>query len=644
MDRFLRYTVVPTIVLDEALSVCQVSYSYLRFAQTSEEKLLEQNIYHLLDANASFVDSASVRRALDTAIATRKVYILPVITPERGQFWDVRATPIVDGQKVLNIFLEWEETGKDPAVQHAASAKFNNDETYRILVETVKDYAIFMLDRRGCVATWNLGAQLLKGYRPEEIIGRHFSNFYSLQDRIADKPGKKLQAALRDGKFEDEGWRYRRDGSRFWANVVITPVYRGSTLLGFSKVTRDLTERKAVEARLIAAYEETAKLKSDFLANMSHELRTPMHGMLSAITLLSDTGLNAEQTELAQIIEESGAILLQVINDILDYSKLAAGGFSLSSDAINVAEVISSVVRGVQATSSPKTTLKAVLSEEIPKAAQGDTLRYRQIVQNMVSNAIKFTEQGSICIRANLQQLDESTYTILTEVIDTGIGVPPIAAESLFTPFTQFDNSATKRFKGTGLGLSICKSLAELMGGTVGFKPNPNQQGSIFWFTAKLYRLKQLPHAVKASAEQSEHPARVAATPDVYADLEQAAAGKRILLAEDNEINQKVMLRMLNNLGFDSVDVAVDGGEALSMAKNDGHKYDLILMDISMPVLDGASVAQEIRKAGLQTPVIAVTANALKGQAETYLAKGMNDYIPKPVDRKLMVNALLRWL
>jgi osomolarity two-component system sensor histidine kinase TcsA len=266
------------------------------------------------------------------------------------------------------------------------------------------------------------------------------------------------------------------------ANVVITPVYKNDVLLGFSKVTRDLTERKKAESELIAAYEEASRLKSEFLANMSHEIRTPMNGLLSATTLLLDTQLNPEQLDLARVVQESGEVLLHVINDILDYSKLASGSFSISHDIISVPHIILSAFRAQQKVSKPGVTLEKDIDPRLPVAAEGDGFRFRQIVQNLLSNASKFSEQGCIRLHATLQHEDENTYTVLTEVVDTGIGIPLTASESLFTPFTQVDNSTTKRYNGTGLGLSICKNLAELMGGNIGFHPNPKGQGSVFWY------------------------------------------------------------------------------------------------------------------------------------------------------------------
>lgn len=214
--------------------------------------------------------------------------------------------------------------------------------------------------------------------------------------------------------------------------------------------------------------------------------------MLSALALLLDTRLDSEQLELAQVIEESGEILLQLIDDILDYSKLASGYFSVGSGIINFADIVQSVFRVHQKSCKPEVVLESHIDPLLPKAAEGDSLRYRQIVQNLMSNATKFTEEGYVRISATLEREDEEFYTILTEVIDTGIGVPAAVSGSLFTPFTQFDNSATKQFKGTGLGLSICKSLAELMGGSIGFHPNPEGRGSVFWYVTPGYKLNVL--------------------------------------------------------------------------------------------------------------------------------------------------------
>jgi osomolarity two-component system sensor histidine kinase TcsA len=234
-------------------------------------------------------------------------------------------------------------------------------------------------------------------------------------------------------------------------------------------------------------------------------------------------------------------------------------------------------------------------------------------------------------VSISLHSDDETSYTIMTEVTDTGIGVPSHAISDLFTPFTQFDNSATKRYKGTGLGLSICKSLTELMGGTIGFRPNPNPHGSIFWFTTKLAKLEEKSIPTRPACISGEK-------------LTEMALKKQLLLVEDNVINQTVMVRLLKVLGFQYVDIALDGAQAVQLVKKKPLTYNLILMDINMPVLDGVTATAQIRVLGLEIPIVAMTANALEGDAQTYLAKGFSDYIAKPVDRQALLKVLFKWL
>ncbi|QDS69158.1 hypothetical protein FKW77_010511 [Venturia effusa] len=328
-------------------------------------------------------------------------------------------------------------------------------EAFQILVETVKDYAIFLLDRNGYVITWNVGAELSKQYTREEIIGKHFSIFYSDEDVKDRKPRHILDACLRDGRVEDEGWRYRKDGSRFWADVIVNAVYSNGVHVAFGKVNRDLTERKAAETKIIAAYEESAKLKSQFLANMSHEIRTPIHGMLTANALLLDTTLSEEQRDLVEIIEESGQTLVQVINDILDYSKLSAGAFSIVPDTMDIAQINYSIIRGFQSILEPNVVFEPDISPDLPKNVQGDPLRYRQVLQNLMNNAGKFTEEGSIRLQTSVMEETDELYTIKTDVIDTGIGVAASAREHLFTPLP---NSTTVRPNATKVQVSVYPS------------------------------------------------------------------------------------------------------------------------------------------------------------------------------------------
>jgi osomolarity two-component system sensor histidine kinase TcsA len=641
------------LVLSPAWRITRASARFLADWRVPADDCLGQELLPFVEANLRPprpTHLALLTSSIDDAIAARAERTSKPINTRLGVSWKARVIPVFNNDELLSIVLEWHESPATPDADELVKPGFSTDEAFRILVQAVKDYAIFLLDTKGHIATWNTGAELLKGYKRDDIIGKHFSVFYGKEDLDIKKPEMELEICMREGRVEDEGWRYRKDGSRFWANVVITAVYKDGVHVGFGKVTRDLTERKSAESRLIAAYEESEKLKSDFLANMSHEIRTPMHGMLSACTLLLDTPLSARQRDIVSIMDESGQVLLQVINDILDYSKLTSGGFSIHSDIVGITSIVTSVVRSVQATLPSSVHFELFLATDLPRSAQGDPLRYRQILQNIVGNAAKFTDKGSIRVRASVEREDDTTYTILTEVTDTGIGIPEESAASLFTPFTQFDATTTKQYKGTGLGLSIAKSLTELMGGRIGYRPNPDRHGSVFWFTARFKKIKSLEHMQDwkktiASRERTQE----AQIPDVdvdalQAELKMVSSTKNLLVVEDNLINQKVMLGMLRAIGFKNVGLASNGLEAVRMVRGKPAAYDMVLMDINMPIMDGNAATRDIRAAGILVPIVAMTAYALKGDRERCLDHGMNDYIAKPVDKKRLVKVLGKWL
>jgi len=628
MDRILRLSPIPTIILNASCTIAEVSKGFCDVSGLVASDCLGSQLSDLLETQIPFLDATAVQDEIQQALITQKPRITEPAHSLDDTFWRTRVAPIYETSgELIYILLEFEDVTAEYLNIESLKNQLNDADIYRVLVNTVKDYAIFLLDSTGHVATWNTGAGILKQYSAEDVLGRHFSMFYGEEDKAARIPDQELEVAIREGKFEDSGWRYRKDGSRFWANVLITPSYRDNILIGFTKVTRDMTERHAAEARLVAEYEEASKLKSQFLANMSHEIRSPMHGMLSAITLLTEMALTPEQKELASIIEDSGSILLQVINDILDYSKLSSGAFQLNSIDMSIRDTVLAVVKVTETSLKPELVLDYHIDSNVPELVNGDPLRFRQVLQNIVVNAVKFTETGSVTINVRVVATDGQTFQVLTEVTDTGVGIPLNSADMLFTPFTQLDNSATKRFKGTGLGLSICKSLVELMGGDIGFRRNPTGPGSVFWFKVP----------VKRSQVPTRH-ASVVPTLSIVKTITQ----RRILLVEDNPVNQNVMVKTLTRLGFAHVDVAEDGRQGVDCFLD--KKYDLILMDVSMPVLDGVGATKEIRAMGSQIPIIAMTANALKGDAERFVGAGMSDYIAKPVDRQLLVKLLVKWL
>jgi PAS domain S-box-containing protein len=344
-------------------------------------------------------------------------------------------------------------------------------QVYQLMVDSVRDYAIFMLDPNGHVASWNKGAQRIKGYTPSEIIGQHFSVFYPQKDIASGKPPHELKVAARVGRFEDEGWRLRKDGSAFWANVVITAV-RDETnhLIGFSKVTRDLTERRAAEeksiadARRIARAEAANTAKSEFLAAMSHELRTPLNAIGGYTELLS-LGLagpvKPEQKDYLERIRKSQQHLLGIISDLLNYSRIEAGNVSYDIRPIALGTVIDSVMPMMEA---PAATKKIELRTEpasLDCVALGDRARVDQILLNLLSNAVRHTSAGgSITVKCVV-----SRANVAIQVIDTGTGVPKEKLEAIFEPFVQLGRSLSSAHEGMGLGLSISRDLARAMKG-----------------------------------------------------------------------------------------------------------------------------------------------------------------------------------
>ncbi|HJR63522.1 MAG TPA: ATP-binding protein [Gemmatimonadaceae bacterium] len=342
---------------------------------------------------------------------------------------------------------------------------------HRLLVEHVRDYAIFALDPGGHIVSWNAGAARIKGYSTSEILGKHFSIFYPPEDIAADKPGFELEVATREGRFEDEGWRLRKDGTRFWANVVITALFdTDGSLMGFGKVTRDLTERRATQlqaiedARRLASAESANKAKAEFLAAMSHELRTPLNAIGGYAQLLA-TGLGGpvteEQRAYLERIRRSQQHLMAIITDLLNFSRIEAGQLSYDIQRVPLGEVLEGVLGMVE----PQLLAKELTLEANPieksVTALADRSKVEQILINLLSNALKFTEPGGRITVSYFAGRDQ----VGAVVRDTGIGIPDDRLEDIFEPFVQVGRSLTSAHEGTGLGLAISRDLARGMGG-----------------------------------------------------------------------------------------------------------------------------------------------------------------------------------
>ena len=391
-------------------------------------------------------------------------------------------------------------------------------------------------------------------------------------------------------------------------------------------------EQHQAMAQLIQTREEAEKAnnaKSDFLAMMSHELRTPMNGVLGMLQLLETTDMTEEQIEYAALASESTEHLLKVINDILDFSRIERSELELEHIPFNLADLIGACAQSFQHSAVQR---GLALNLRIPEdmrdlQVQGDPTRIRQILVNLVGNALKFTELGRVSIEAQWQSLDHELLWFTCSVRDSGIGISSESLELMFNAFQQADSSISRRYGGTGLGLPIARTLAERMGGTLRAQSEEGL-GSVFTLEIPLALYKQTlpPLAAPRAANGNGH-----------------GEGRHVLLVEDNPVNQTVIEAMLRSLGF-TVSVATDGAQAVRSAE--GNEFEVILMDCRLPIIDGYEATRQIRQlpGRGEVPIIALTANALQGDRETCLSAGMNDYLAKPFKRNDLQQILQRWV
>jgi PAS domain S-box-containing protein len=384
--------------------------------------------------------------------------------------------------------------GAAPIAQtRLASTIEHGGRMYQLMVEAVRDYAIFMLDPNGYVASWNPGAERIKGYSASEIIGQHFSVFYTEPDIATNHPQDELEIAVRDGRFEEEGPRVRKDGTQFWANVVITAV-RDETgaLVGFVKVTRDLTERRNAElkakedARRVSASETANVAKSQFLTAMSHELRTPLNaigGYTELLTLGLGGPITPEQLDYLERIRRSQQHLLGIISDLLNFSRVEAGTLTYEIRQLSLKDVIDGVVPLIEPQAAAKEIVLKTRTTTHDCLVLGDRAKVDQILLNLLSNAVKFTNStGTVTVECKA-----SGDVASIEVVDSGTGIPPDKLEAIFEPFVQLGRSLSSAHEGTGLGLAISRELARAMKGNLTVS---SKVGSGSTFTVTLPRAK----------------------------------------------------------------------------------------------------------------------------------------------------------
>ncbi|MGH7709534.1 MAG: ATP-binding protein [Vulcanimicrobiaceae bacterium] len=521
----------------------------------------------------------------------------------------------------------------------ACSLKDRQDELslYQVLVDRARDVILFVNPADGSVVDANAAATDVYGWSHDEF--RHLKIHDLRAPETVDSVATQMNEVT-ETEYTFETLHQHRDGHPIPVEVRSrATVHRGQNLL--MSIIRDITERKQNESLARTALEEAqraSRFKSDFVAMMSHEIRTPMSGVLGMNELLLATQLSGEQREYAETVRDSGKTLLRVINDVLDFSKIEAGRLELSPVEFEIDGVVTGVVRLIASQARGKgVALTARVDPAIPPRLLGDAGRLRQILFNLIGNAVKFTDRGSIHVAVEVAERRAGTVVARFTVADTGIGIAPAALAALFEPFRQADSSTSRRFGGTGLGLAISKRLVELMGGSIAVSSTPGA-GSTFTFSLPLLvSTSTAATLARNAASVARGPAPMLAplqpeqpAPPDAAPLTASPDGRpRILVVEDNPVNRRLVARQLDKLGY-AADAVPGGREALAALETT--TYTMIFMDCQMPEMDGFETTRAIRggEHGSRIPIVALTANAREEDRRACIEAGMDDHVAKP--------------
>jgi len=493
-------------------------------------------------------------------------------------------------------------------------------EQFHILVDSVEEYAIYMLDPNGNVITWNTGAQKIKGYSAKEIIGKNFASFYTAEDVAAGKPQRNLREASRRGYIRDQGLRVRKDGSTFEADVIITAL-RDDTgkIRGFSKVTRDITDQirsREFEAEKIAA-QKASKAKDDFLAALSHELRTPLTPALAAATYLQDNAekLPPEFAEDVDIIKRNVQLQARLIDDLLDLTRIARGKLHLDLEDCDAHTIIRNALETAHSALAAKQLDVATELEAKEYHILADCIRLQQVFWNLINNAVKFTAQGG---QITIRTFNDKRGRFHFEIADTGIGIEPQRLASLFEPFEQADPSVTRLFGGLGLGLAISKRLVDLHRGTIEAESRGRSFGATFKVTLDTVPV--------GTAERGRN----------YGIAGKAFKPLRILLVEDHQDTRRTLSRLLTHFGH-QVLTADNVHNAMQIMGSD--HVDVLLCDIGLPDGSGYEVASHARAKG-QVKAIALTGFGTEDDIRRSKEAGFDFHLVKPVNFQQLQSVL----
>jgi PAS domain S-box-containing protein len=601
-------------------------------------------VVSLIEAAASFLGSgseapgsSSVRSGGDLAHWTRAFLAKTREAAEQRENLEARVHERTEMLSRTNAELSSEMA----ECVRVASALRDNTELVMLLLDSAPE-AIYGIDLEGDCTFCNPACLRMTGHEePSELLSRNIHDVIHYAKADGTPLPVEECAIYRAfveglGTHGDDEVLWRKDGSSFAAEYWSRPLHRNHQVIGAVVTFVDITARKQVEEALRAAKaaaEAANRAKSEFLANMSHEIRTPLNGVIGMTNLALATDLTNEQRELLETAQLSGDALLTVINDVLDFSKIEAGKTYLEARDFNLRDSLQDTLKAfAQRASEKQLTLSCEIGEQVPAMVCGDAFRLRQILVNLVGNAIKFTPAGGVALRAGVNHADANNILLHFTISDTGVGIAPNALKMIFDPFTQADSSTTRTFGGTGLGLAISARLVKMMGGEIWIESEVGC-GSKFHFTAHL----GVTH-VKDDALTQEQIATPAAS---QSPAVMSSSSLRVLLAEDNAVNRAVATRLLEKKGHHVV-TATTGREALVALRREN--YDVVLMDVQMPDMDGFEATRAIRATERQTgrhqQIIALTAHAMIGDRERCLEAGMDAYLTKPISPQQLYELL----
>jgi PAS domain S-box-containing protein len=516
----------------------------------------------------------------------------------------------------------------------AAQALTESEERYRLLIDSIKDYAIFMLDAAGHVIYWTAAAERIKGYTADEVTGQHFRIFFTPEDRGRGEPERELEEARLNGRAERQGWRCRRDGSCFWGEETATAVYdRFGGLQAYSKITRDATERMLADAereRLLRQATEANRIKDEFLSTVSHELRTPLNAVLGWTQLIREGRLSPEASKRAiETIERNARSQAALIADLLDVSRVVTGQIRLTIEPTPVVGAIMAAVESVKPAADAKHLTLVVDAEPEVGAVLGDPARLQQVIWNLLANAVKFTPNGG---RVGVEARRDG-HVLEIAVTDTGIGIDAGFLPFVFDRFRQADSSTTRTQPGLGLGLAIVKHLVELQGGTVAAESPGLERGATFRIRLPALEGGQEPE-LERRAEDRRHGAGG-----------HRLDGFKIVAVDDDADARELVATALSDAGA-HVTITASVKEALLAVQRD--RPDLVLADLAMPGEDGYILIHKLRQSDdlalRRIPAVALTAYVRREDRQRLLDAGYQAHLAKPIELRELVETAIALL